>query len=205
MNSILLLALGFVVGLSGALIPGPLLIYTISESLKKGARAGAEVITGHAIVEIFVIVLLMLGLKDIITSEILVSVVSILGGIVLIIMAISMYKKSNVEIKKKSAYGTIVGGIIFTTFNPSFPIWWATAGIRLLIEGFRVGGMYGAFLVVLGHWIADLGWYLVVSTSMAHGKNILTESWYATLKKALSLLLFAIGAYFLFTGIHQYL
>jgi threonine/homoserine/homoserine lactone efflux protein len=37
---IYLFFLGLVVGLSGAMIPGPLLIYTIAESMRKGALTG---------------------------------------------------------------------------------------------------------------------------------------------------------------------
>ena len=47
-SALVLLGIGFVVGISGAMMPGPLLIYTIQESLKKGKWTGALVILGHA-------------------------------------------------------------------------------------------------------------------------------------------------------------
>jgi len=61
-NALVLFGVGFVVGISGAIMPGPLVIYTIQESLKRGKWTGALVILGHAIVEVVVFLLLAVGL-----------------------------------------------------------------------------------------------------------------------------------------------
>jgi len=37
-----------VMGFSGAIMPGPLLTVTINESLRRGARVGPQIVTGHA-------------------------------------------------------------------------------------------------------------------------------------------------------------
>jgi threonine/homoserine/homoserine lactone efflux protein len=120
----LLLGLGFTVGLSGALIPGPLLFYTINESLQKGRWTGALVIAGHAIVEVIVFILLFFGLIELISSSSFIKWISILGGLALMLMALSSLKSLKSEFKtqqKKMTYGVIMGGIVFTALNPSFP------------------------------------------------------------------------------------
>jgi len=200
-----LLGLGFVVGISGALMPGPLLIYTINESLQRGKWTGALVIAGHALVEVVIFVLLMLGLTELITSELFIRAVSILGGIALILMGIHSIKnlKSKIEFKStRVGYGAVVGGIIFTVFNPGFPIWWVTAGTRLLLEGMQRMGFLGMLLVFIGHWGADLGWFLFVSMTTSKSSGLLFErGWYVRIRGFLSALLVAIGVYFLSTGV----
>ena len=54
----------FITALSGAMSPGPLLTYTIIKSIKKKERAylmAIVIILGHAILEVGLILLLVLG------------------------------------------------------------------------------------------------------------------------------------------------
>lgn len=160
-----LLWTGFVTGLSGALLPGPLLAFTISESMKKGFIAGPLVITGHAIVEIGVVALLVVSLQNYL--ELIRTPVYLLGGLFLIIMSYSLININYEGQKdKKTRHGSILGGIMFSVFNPGTPIWWATAGMALLTYGMEAMGMLGLVLVVVGHWGADYGYYGLVSYSV---------------------------------------
>ena len=204
-NAAILLGIGFVVGISGAIMPGPLLVYTIQESLKKGKWVGALVILGHAIVEVFIFLLLALGLLSFFSAPEFTKAVSIIGGAALILMAFDSIKdlSSKVDIKlKNKSYGLVMGGVIFTAFNPGFPIWWLTAGTRLLMEGYAQMGLTGMIIVLIGHWGADLGWFLFVSYTASKGSKLLFEKgWYKGVRIFLAGMLAVIGAYFLWTGI----
>ena len=54
--------LGFVIGLTGALAPGPTLVATINASINGDWMTGLKVSLGHAIIELF-IVLIIVGKK----------------------------------------------------------------------------------------------------------------------------------------------
>jgi threonine/homoserine/homoserine lactone efflux protein len=200
---IYLMALGFAVGLSGALIPGPLLVYTIRESLDRGRWTGLKTIAGHAIVEVGVVLVIALGVSGFVNSPIFFRLVSILGGVFLVYIAAAGFRDTKIDLSKVSApYGPIVGGVIFTAFNPSFLPWWVTAGSRLLLEGYLTLGVLGAALVFVGHWVADFGWYITVSmTTDSKKHSIIERGWYLKLKKILSSLMLAIGVYFAYTGV----
>ena len=195
-----LLGLGFTVGLSGALIPGPLLVYTINESLRRGRWTGLKVIFGHAIVEVIVIAFLALGLAAVISSKIFTSTVSVLGGLMLVLMGARslLAREAAAPYGKKTSYGLVLGGTVFTAVNPSFPLWWATAGMRLLIEGYTQMGYMGVGVVVVGHWLADFGWYVTVSHVTArNAKALFKRGWYTSMRRLLSAALIGIGAYFI--------
>ena len=49
---VLLYSSAFVLGLSGAMMPGPLLTYTIRKALAKGWKAGFIITAVHALLEI---------------------------------------------------------------------------------------------------------------------------------------------------------
>jgi len=205
LNPLFLLSLGFVVGLSGAIMPGPLLVYTIQESLKRGKWVGALVILGHAIVEVFIFALLAMGLLELASTPLFIKAASILGGAALILMAVHSLKDLNARIDLtpgKEKYGLVAGGMIFSAFNPGFPIWWATAGTRLLLEGLKEMGLAGMILVLVGHWGADLGWFLFISlTASKSSRYLLGKGWYKNVRIILSAILLVIGVYFLSTSL----
>ncbi|MFH1722604.1 MAG: LysE family transporter [Candidatus Altiarchaeota archaeon] len=204
---LILFWMGFSIGLSGALIPGPLLVYTINESLRKGRWTGLVVILGHTLVEVLVVLLFIYGLLEIIDSTTIFSTVSILGGIFLFYTSYELLKEANLgkpdlELKKKFAYPTVVGGILFTVLNPSFPLWWVTVGSRMLLEGLRQADMLGVWVIVAGHWLADFGWYIAVGFTASNQKETLMEKgWIKTLKKVMAAFLTVIGVYFLLSGL----
>ena len=200
MEAAYLLALGFVVGLSGAMMPGPLLVYTIAESMRRGWKTGFLVIVGHAAVEAALMAFILAGVGYMMTSETFVRLVSILGGVVMVHTAFGLAKSSwgKEAGRAEMRYGAVTGGILFTAFNPGLPIWWATAGARLLLEGMRSAGLFGAFLVVVGHWLADLGWYLLVSVLISRGMAV--APYVGKVRALLSLALAAIGIYYLQSG-----
>jgi len=77
----------FLVALTGAMSPGPLLTYTIIKSVKtskRGYLTGLWVIIGHAILEMGVVALLLMGFSFVLKNLIVVRIIGIVGGLVLI-------------------------------------------------------------------------------------------------------------------------
>ena len=59
----------FVLALSGALMPGPLLTVTVSESSRRGMSTGPLMIFGHGLLELALIVALVSGLAPILARD----------------------------------------------------------------------------------------------------------------------------------------
>jgi len=198
-----LLALGFVVGLSGAMMPGPLFVYTVAQSLKKGWKTGIFVIIGHAIVETALMVLLLLGLSSAMSAPGLLRAVSAVGGAVMILYGLRMLgARWRLEKAEGRITGSaIVGGMTFTALNPGFPLWWATAGAGLLAEGMRQSGMAGALLVLMGHWIADFGYFTLVAALTERGSVASVERYSKAATKMLASALLLIGGWFIWNSL----
>ena len=79
-----------VVGFSGAMMPGPLLTVTIGASVRRGFTAGPLIVLGHAILEIVLVLLLVLGLAQFLASEWVTTVIALVGGAFLVYMGWSM-------------------------------------------------------------------------------------------------------------------
>lgn len=199
-----LLFLGLTIGFSGAMLPGPLLIFTIERVLKRDIQEGIKIVFGHIIIEALVIALILIGLTAIWSSKFILNIISLIGGTTLIVMGTLMFSRSykySVSFDVQSAkgkfkYGAILGGIFFSAFNPTFPIWWGTIGASLLSRALLIG-VIGVVALTIGHWLADLMWYMSVSFAVAKGKKFINQSIYHAIIKILAILLVCFGVYFL--------
>lgn len=201
----LLIATSFAAGLSGALVPGPMLTVTISDSVKKGFIAGPLVVLGHFIAEITLIFIIMAGFSWLIGSTTATMIIGTLGGIMLIYMGYNNSKSSNklLNIQKdglSQRYGSVFGGIITSISNPYFFIWWATIGMAFMFKGLEIAGIIGLLGFLIGHWSADMSWYSSVSFLTSKGSEIMTDEHYDMIMKICGIFLIILGIYFLITA-----
>ena len=80
-------ASSFIIALSGALMPGPLLTATISESSQRGFIAGPLMIAGHALLELALVIALLAGLAPFFQLPLVFVVVALSGAAILLWMA----------------------------------------------------------------------------------------------------------------------
>jgi threonine/homoserine/homoserine lactone efflux protein len=71
----------------------------------------------------------------------------------------------------------------------------------MLLEGYNKLGTTGMLLALIGHWFADLSWFLFVSMATSKSRRIMDETWYKRIRIGLSVLLLGLGIYFLIKGI----
>lgn len=199
-----LISIGLVVGLSGAVIPGPLLAFTLYDTSRKGRVTRHYVIVGHILWEFGVILLILFGFGWIIVGNS--PIIYLAGGFVLAFMGIKMIKTRTNEVKMEGARlnSSLGGGIFYTAFNPTQPLWWATAGLALLLKGLEVMGILGVVIVTAGHWLADFGYYVLVSFVMHRHASYMNPR-QRQISMLLGLFLTALGIYFLEQGLENLL
>ncbi|MBP2031173.1 threonine/homoserine/homoserine lactone efflux protein [Methanohalophilus levihalophilus] len=194
-----MLTIGFVVGLTGALVPGPMLLVTIDGALKKGWKAGPAVVVGHAAIELLICILIVLGLTSLI-GEREMTVISIVGGTALFafgILTIMQARSSSQLVQKADGIvsNSFSAGVLTSVSNPYFWIWWLAAGSALLLRGLEIGLLAAVFFVI-GHWMADLGWFTFISASMSRGKQMFSDVVYRKVLVGCGIFLMGFGAWF---------
>jgi threonine/homoserine/homoserine lactone efflux protein len=199
-----LLSLGLVVGFSGAIIPGPLLAFTVFDTSRKKKITGPRIILGHAIWESLIILIILLGFGGLITQNIL--AIYILGGVALAAIGISMIRSKGEEIsmEKSKVNSSFIGGIFYTAFNPTQPLWWATGGLALLLTGLEMMSIIGVLVVTAGHWLADLIYYSFVSFAVKRNEQHIVPHQKA-IAIVLGVFMMLLGTYFLIQSIQQLL
>ena len=172
-------ATSFAVALSGALMPGPLLTVTISESARRGARVGPQIIAGHAVLESGMVIILLLGVGPFLQSDSSFVVIAFCGASVMLWMAWGMFRsipgitlQSGTE--AESFAHPVVSGFLMSLANPYWLIWWAVIGLGYVMFSMTYG-IVGVAAFFSGHIAADLAWYTLVSFSVAKGKRFMSD------------------------------
>ncbi|MDH3937473.1 MAG: LysE family translocator, partial [candidate division Zixibacteria bacterium] len=158
MELLVLFFTSFMVGFSGAMMPGPLLAVDIAETPRYGWQAGPILSVGHAIAEIAVVVVLSLGVAALAQNESVAGVIGVVGGIALILMGSSMGYETlknrlsyEVDGSSKSGGHRLTGkGITATLSNPYWFVWWATTGLAYLLKSQKFGWV-GPVVCYFGH------------------------------------------------------
>jgi len=214
----LIFSFSFLVALTGAMSPGPLLTYTIIKSVKtkrRGYLMGLWIITGHAILEMGIIILLLLGFSFVLKNITVVRIIGVSGGLILILFGASIIRdiingnistnflNSRNELNKdpgltenKGIENPIFGGIMVSMSNPYWWVWWATIGFAFMIQfniSFKKWPKLIAFF--LGHEAGDLIWYLLVSTLAFFGLRHMNRKAYYGILMFCALFMVLFGIY----------
>jgi len=199
----------FLIALSGALMPGPLLTVTVSESTHRGAIAGPLVIFGHGILELSLITALLLGMAPLLQRNDVFIFISLVGGSILLWMAFSMFRSLpglSLEISPDDGKrrNLVITGILFSLANPYWLIWWASIGIGYILHSVKYG-IIGVAVFFLGHILADLAWYTLISFGVAKGRHFFSDIFYKRLIGCCASFLVIFSCYFFYSGIEKIL
>jgi len=199
----------FVIALSGALMPGPLLSVTIAESARRGALTGPAVIVGHALLELTVVLALFSGLEPLLLSDEFFISVAFVGGVLLLHMAVSMFRQLPVlslqqDVLQGDGRNLVLAGIVLSAVNPYFILWWATVGFGYILYSAKFG-LAGIVSFFLGHILADFCWYAAVSYGVCKGRNFLGDRGYRRICGGCALFLALFSCYFFYSGTERIL
>lgn len=198
----------FLIGFSGAIMPGPMLGLTINGSLKKGWKAGPLIVLGHGILELALIIAMTFGLKDLFTNSTVAGVIGLFGGAFLAWMGYGMIKSGiNKSVSLESqrtendvqVKNLVLTGALVSATNPYFIIWWASTGVELIRQAY-VFGIIGVFVFFVGHVLSDFVWYSSISIAFSSGKKLISDRVYRGIIILLGLFIIAFSIYFMVSG-----
>lgn len=199
------------VGYSGAMMPGPLLTYTIERSLNRGWKVGLLAPLGHVLFEMVIVLFIVLGLGSFLNNPVPRIILFFMGGAVLLWFAIDMIVsavknrlKVNVDreetVKRGDNFEIVMKSAIISVINPYFLLWWATIGLGFLVNDAKMS-VGGVLLFYSGHALADFSWYFVVSLLCGKAGKFIGGRVYRYIIAALGILLAYFAARFIIDGI----
>ena len=199
----------FSIAIGAVLTPGPVTTAIISQAPRLGWKTGLLVSIGHAIIELLMVVLITLGLSTLLAAPIAQVIIAILGGLLLLYMAVSMFTDvfkgkmflpANTENASAISPVRLMGlGILTSLSNPFWYAWWMTAAAVFLLQAKAVGWVIVAGFF-FGHISADFLWNLTLSTVVGGGRKFITDKVYAGLISICAAYLIYLAFTFLLAG-----
>jgi threonine/homoserine/homoserine lactone efflux protein len=191
---LIVFSLSFVLSLSGALMPGPMLTYTVTRTLqtaRAGWLTGARVVSGHAALEALVVIGLVLGVGSLLQSALAITLITAVGAALLVFMGLSLLRETMRGARKRAPdrqveapvstagrgsvamqLSPVVAGLLVSASNPYWWVWWVTIGSAFLIRYDVTLQRWPVLLAFfVGHELGDLGWFSAVSIALSLGKS----------------------------------
>ncbi|MGA7104155.1 MAG: LysE family transporter [Candidatus Deferrimicrobiaceae bacterium] len=207
----------FLIALSGALMPGPLLAVTVRDTTRRGFVAAPLLVLGHGILEAGLLALILLGLAEWVRGDVATTVIALAGGAMLLWMAVGMAREVGTlwldirgqETRSESPgegngsragfFRPVLSGVVASISNPYWTIWWATIGLGYLVISRELGAV-GIALFFAGHILADAAWYLFIGFAVSAGRGRFTDRVYRWIVGSCALFLFFFAVSFGYFG-----
>ena len=196
------------VSVSGVFSPGPLLFANLALSKYGGFWSGIKIAVGHTIIELPVIILLSLPFVVLFpinltfsTTKIITFIAGaflIIFGILYVVRTIRTRDSPNSAINTSRIENPYLAGIIFTSLNPFFIVWWTTVGVKLISDSISLlGHPAGIAFLFFAHIWMDYAWLGLSSYLAYRGFNIIRSEYHKYITILLTVPLFYYGIYFI--------
>ena len=196
------------VSVSGVFSPGPLLFANLALSKYGGFWSGIKIAVGHTIIELPVIILLSLPfvvLSPINLTFSTTKIITFIAGAFLIVFGILYVVRTirtrgspNSAINTSRIENPYLAGIMFTSLNPFFIVWWTTVGVKLISDSISLlGHPAGIAFLFFAHIWMDYAWLGLSSYLASRGFNIIRSEYHKYITILLTVPLFYYGIYFI--------
>ena len=196
------------VSVSGVFSPGPLLFANLALSKYGGFWSGIKIAFGHTIIELPVIILLSLPFVVLFPINLTFSTTKIITfiagaflivfGILYVVRTIRTRDSPNSAINTSRIENPYLAGIIFTSLNPFFIVWWTTVGVKLISDSISLlGHPAGIAFLFFAHIWMDYVWLGLSSYLASRGYNIIRSEYHKYITILLTVPLFYYGIYFI--------
>ena len=200
----------FVLSFGAVVSPGPVSAAIVTQAPRRGWITGPLVATGHAFLELIIVLLIAYGLTTTLANPSISSIIAIIGGLLLLWMGVQMImdiwrRRLKFESGSKGDEGMknsrLIGlGMIATLSNPFWYAWWVTVAAGYLAQAQNLSLIaVGAFY--FGHISADFAWDTLLSLAIGSGRNWITPKVYAILILVCGGFLIYLGVAFLIEGL----
>ena len=144
----------FLLGVVGGAVPGPIMTSVFAETLRSGFSKSLSVVFRALVAESIVALFVLLSFSFLDLPEYVFQVISLVGAVVLVWLALQVWKISAVEGETKEVF-LFPRIFILTILNGGFWIFWITVAVP---RAFSLDALipFGKFLFLL---VFELGWF----------------------------------------------
>jgi len=181
--------MGAVFGLTAGISPGPLLTLVISETLRHNKSEGVKIALAPLITDIPIVLLTIFFLSKMASSDIILGLISILGGFFIAYLGYDSIRSKGIEIdvqhlKPKS----IRKGIIVNILSPHPYIFWLMVGAPITVKAYHASPV-AAFSFIIAFYVMLIGSKISIALIVDKSRAILKNKVFIWTLRILGLVL----------------
>ncbi len=183
------LLIGLVLGLSAGISPGPLLTLVIAETLRYGVGAGIRVAITPIITDLPIILLTLLLLTRLADYAWLLGLISLSGGVVLLIMGLDCLKVEGAMPEGGAVpANSLIKGILANLLNHHPYLFWFSIGAPLMTQALRqsTAALLG---FIAGFYLLLVGSKVILAVMVARSAAIMSGKVYSYVMRSLGAML----------------
>ena len=197
-----LLIAGITLGIYAGLVPGPLLVLLISQTLKHGHREGVKVAFSPLITDIPIIIVSLILLSFVAGYNLILGIISIFGGLYIFYLAYESFKTKglpgDVDIEKPNS---LKKGVTINFLNPSPYLFWITVGGPLIITTYT-GNIFSPLVFIVSFYAFLVGSKIVLAFAAGKSRDLLTGRPYLYIMRTLGVAMVIFALYLIYGGVH---
>ncbi len=183
------LSTGTLLGLAAGFAPGPLLVLVISETLRHNVREGVKVSLAPIITDVPILLASLFVLKQLSNFNILLGVISILGGFFVLYLGYEGLRTKGVELNlEEQSSNALKKGVITNALNPHPYVFYVTVGAPIIFKALEeniidAAAFLGSFLFLL------VGSKVILAIIVGRSRTFLKGNAYINIMRILGILL----------------
>ncbi len=198
------LTIGFVLGLSAGLSPGPLLTMVISESLQYGARSGIKVAIAPIITDLPLIIFSIFILAKLDNDNYFLGIISVVGACYLMYMGLKniQAKSMNLMVQKEQSR-SYIKGIFANIMSPHPYVFWLSIGAPIMIRGMKLNWLF-PLLFIGSFYFLLVGIKILLAILIGRSRELLNGVIYMHVMRTLGIALWLFALILFREGIIQF-
>jgi threonine/homoserine/homoserine lactone efflux protein len=188
-QTITYLTMGAVFGLTAGISPGPLLTLVISETLRHNKTEGVKIAVAPLITDIPIVLLTIFILSKMASSDIILGLISILGGFFIAYLGYDSIRSKGIEIDVQNLKPkSIRKGIIVNILSPHPYIFWLMVGAPITVKAYQASPV-AAFVFIIAFYVMLIGSKISIALIVDKSRAILKNKVFIWTLRILGLVL----------------
>ena len=185
---------GTLLGLAAGMMPGPLLVLVVSETIKHNTAAGIKVAMAPILTDVPVILLALLVLPKLPYFELILGAISIGGAVFILYLAYESFTTSGLDldpgqVKRQS----LMKGVVTNFLSPHPYVFWIGVGVPILYTAYQEGWQHVTAFIIASYFFI-VGAKVALALAVNRSRTFLSGPVYIFIVRGLgaALALFAI-------------
>ncbi len=204
LQSLEIMLIGSILGLTAGISPGPLLTLVITRTLKHDKIEGIKIALSPLITDLPIILIAILIFSKLSEFDTILGVISFIGGVFVAYLGYESFQsKRLIPESQEFKSDSLKKGIITNFLNPHPYLFWATIGAPYIFKALEIN-ILTVIMFFTSFYLLLIGSKVFIAIFVARSKVFIGIKTYVVIMKLLGIILFGFSILFFYDGLKYF-